>query len=784
MDEVNDDGEENHTQGGVVSDTDTVSKPEEENGNGHPTDSDKEGSSAGVAPQPPNEADETLEENQQPAKHANSSQPTNLLHPPTQASEMESAFSYPHQPAMWPSLHPPSFATLPPGQAPVQHPDVLHFYEAQMRDHAVAYANAAAGAAWAAAQIAADMASASQQTNHNSPRPLTAPTPPPHMFPMMMHPPPMYEQPVYYSAGEVAQHHSEDSESFGDYGHRRRKRQQFMPPSADTRLPKHQQQNQQQNQHRNNSSSERRGRRRRRFRNDGSSDTDHQQQQKQQQHSQFNNNSNRRRVRKMALPSSSSDGGSTSSMIKKKQRQPSDESLLGKTGVSALYEWCGKRRTTPTFTLKNDEDEAKRRRLSMVEDFEYIVSVDGIQMGQGRGRTKSAAKQEAARRALQVLLPGVVFEDASGILVELPAIAARNQQYTHHKSLMAKSLEDLAPNLAKRLAIGVDDDVKRGDDEENDITSNKDSKKRHKLPLVYPGTSTTSDEEDENAYYASRGASVCSALLHAMVQIDERIPAAPEYTYQVSTVPSSNSSRNNSQKRKADGPIVLSPPIVIHRGSFTCTGTMKLCVERRDPTSPSYEILKAIGVGGTKREARHTASAKLLALLFPECDGMVQVKKAAEAAREKYAASKALKQQSKRESSNFGGSRSLRNRNARTPPSLAFAMAFPKSPRVPVEVEQNILTALGINIAKKSQDVTGDEDNKLCIASARDSGLARQLSRQTQLDDRITAALQKLNEQDDEGRSLPGELTADDVGRTMVSGCKRDQLPSFCHFSP
>ena len=56
MDEVNDDGEENHTQGGVVSDTDTVSKPEEENGNGHPTDSDKEGSSAGVAPQPPNEA--------------------------------------------------------------------------------------------------------------------------------------------------------------------------------------------------------------------------------------------------------------------------------------------------------------------------------------------------------------------------------------------------------------------------------------------------------------------------------------------------------------------------------------------------------------------------------------------------------------------------------------------------------------------------------------------------------------------------------------------------------
>ena len=80
--------------------------------------------------------------------------------------------------------------------------------------------------------------------------------------------------------------------------------------------------------------------------------------------------------------------------------------------------------------------------------------------------------------------------------------------------------------------------------------------------------------------------------------------------------------------------------------------------------------------------------------------------------------------------------------------------------------------------------MTGDEDNKLCIASARDSGLARQLSRQTQLDDRITAALQKLNEQDDEGRSLPGELTADDVGRTMVSGYKRDQLPFFVTSHP
>jgi hypothetical protein len=33
--------------------------------------------------------------------------------------------------------------------------------------------------------------------------------------------------------------------------------------------------------------------------------------------------------------------------------------------------------------------------------------------------------------------------------------------------------------------------------------------------------------------------------------------------------------------------------------------------------------LKTVGAGGTKREARHVASAKLLALLFPDCKSMV-----------------------------------------------------------------------------------------------------------------------------------------------------------------
>ncbi len=51
-------------------------------------------------------------------------------------------------------------------------------------------------------------------------------------------------------------------------------------------------------------------------------------------------------------------------------------------------------------------------------------------------------------------------------------------------------------------------------------------------------------------------------------------------------------------------------------------------------------VLEGVGTGATKREARHVASTKLLALLFPDCNGMVEVKQAAENAREKYATSK------------------------------------------------------------------------------------------------------------------------------------------------
>jgi hypothetical protein len=798
-------------------------------------------------------------------------------------------------------------------QAP-QPPGLLYYYEARMRDHAAAYASAAAGAAWVAAQIAANVGSGtSAPVPMMLPSPVFPPMPHPHMSPYganqpffdpsMQQPPlpildpqqpavganPYYYYPSppggnqpYYgdescnyvgSNNSITNNSMEDSASTEsmNYNHHRRKRQQRMSPSETHQ--KYQRPTQQrighsegspmaQQQQHQSGAAEKRGRRRRRFRNDigGSSggDTD-------PNSSSYNNNARRHKTAKMkSLASSSSDGansgtaGSTGGVgggnqyhhHKKKQRQPSDESLLGKTGISALYEWCGKRRTTPTFSWVlheegDDEHENEGTALGNTnhEEFEWTVTVDGMEWGRGKGRTKSAARQEAARRALQLLLPGVVFDEVSGFVVELPSSSSYQQpeQWMHHLQKETNfphqqeednddeeeahqvaatcALEELAPNLAKRLAIGPNktrDEVgKQAKDFRVDIDY---SKKRYKpskqLPRVYPETSTTSEEEDKNTYFASRGASVCSALLHAMVQIDERIPEPPIYTYEVSTVPSNAASTvNNSQLKRKGGPASSTSPsyvpastIVIHRGSFTCTASLKLVhldskVDMPESEEPGIlrddkdeqfesETLRAIGVGGTKREARHIASARLLALLFPECDGMVQVKQAAEAAREQYAASKAMKQRSQRERSftdsvttnqRFTNDTNHRSESPRGQKDLSFAMASSSDPPLPPAIAQHFQRLLGFNISlpKKAEDLDDNGSDQKDDPHDLDEGvfnsvprrekhegcLARQLSRQKQLDDKVAATLQKLNEHDEEGRSRPDE---DDVGRTML----------------
>ncbi|KAG7364732.1 double-stranded RNA binding motif protein [Nitzschia inconspicua] len=802
--------------------------------------------------------------------------------------------------------HSGSTASQPQGHAGFLQ---LQYYEAQMRDHAAAYANAAAHAAIAAAHIANSAVS----TPSSIPTTQQFALPPNHSMPPALPEPPTLMFHPMYSPQESSSlafqdlslsphngHADFQQQLSGDAGgnFRRRKRQPRTEDSHNVGGGRHQRRYQ------NDASddlvdsscaNEKRGRRRRRFWNDSAGNSSDSTYQNSYHHSKrpihhnnvtTNLNNPRRRNRKAAMPaaSSSSDGGGSASfIIKKKQKQLTDESLLGKTGSGALYEWCDKRRIAPVFectiiTLTaplekdidrehvddidgqkpaaqregdnedsdkeveekqqqeeedNDDDEEekkdtpqKRFSRNIAEAnvpgirgafdqkwYEMSVLIDGIEMGKGRGATKTSAKHEASRNALQVLLPGVQFDVHSGIIIKVPidhrrSSASRINQWSANAAVQnsgtssirsaisstiktaSSCLDDLAPNLAKRLAIGQKNDD--SDDDESKDYGNSDpnngkktSSRRGKWPYVYPGTSTTSDDEDANAYFESRGASVCSSLLHAMVQIDDRLSDPPEYTYEISTLSDGGNIGNSQVKRKAGVPIDSSSTC-FPRGVFQCTGMLKMRVtnndlptdsSQNDPSVPreSFQLLRGVGSGATKREARHVAAAKLLALLFPHCKGMAQVKDAAENAREEYAASRALKQQQSRQAARSSSSQSNPNGfSSRTDDgslSFNFALASKKTPPMPSSIEVSLATMIsGLDeeeVTKLKRDTSATLD---------ESGQMRQLSRQRQLEDKVTAALQVLNEHDEEGRSLPDELTVDDVGRTLLRRANVDDM--------
>ena len=450
--------------------------------------------------------------------------------------------------------------------------------------------------------------------------------------------------------------------------------------------------------------------------------------------------------------STSSDDGAVAS-----KRKP-DSNLVGKTGVSALYEWCDKRRKVPKF--KSTEIDS---------DFCFTVTVEGKEWGQGKGTTKAAAKQDAARRALQALLPGVLF-DNNGIVVDIPSNHA---------------VEELGPSLAERLSIG-------------NGTSDDDTKRRRKQYEIY--STTTSEDDDENAYYASRGASVCSALLHAMWQINEHIPEPPAFDFEISPNPA-------QLKRKAGS------TISVHRSSFKCTARLLLKKKQRtlnenghedrhedddgnenndndddNNNNKTMETMTAVGTGATKREARHVASAKLLAMLFPECDGMVQVKAAAEAAREAHAAQKAMKQQTKRHAS-FTQFRHARRRLEQQQASSSsprnklsnMMMGAPMSwdPPLPKSLSKFLCTELGFAIPFSEDDLAGVNVEALSIsekpASAPKETVAsssppiphmeskRPNSRQKQLEDIVESALQQQG-----AFGVDDDVNDEDVGRTVL----------------
>jgi hypothetical protein len=266
----------------------------------------------------------------------------------------------------------------------------------------------------------------------------------------------------------------------------------------------------------------------------------------------------------------SSSNSSCSTFVRKgKKKDRSDESLLGKTAVAALYEWCSRRNHLPSFVLQQITP----------THFDCVVTLeDDVEWGRGQGGNKGAAKKEAARQALQSLCPTVVFDETSGFV-----IALRN------------AVEDLAPHLAKQLAIDAADD---------NISS------------------TTDFSEDENDFWKSgQGATILSNLLFTTIQIDPRIKeSAPVFTYQIMPVV-----QHHPLKRKTTTSDVS-------RGRFTCIAELKVCHDEGNE-----DVLQAKGVGTSKREARHMACAALLVKLFPECGGnFAKVKEAAEAARTRY----------------------------------------------------------------------------------------------------------------------------------------------------
>jgi hypothetical protein len=97
-----------------------------------------------------------------------------------------------------------------------------------------------------------------------------------------------------------------------------------------------------------------------------------------------------------------------------------------------------------------------------------------------------------------------------------------------------------------------------------------------------------------------------------------------------------------TRKRK-DSFALESPQPPIKNEVESPDGTMKTPTTKLKEDYYQHKVA-TMAMGLTKREAKHKASAKLLASLFPSCNSMIEVKAEAEAARELYAARKVASQ--------------------------------------------------------------------------------------------------------------------------------------------
>jgi hypothetical protein len=161
--------------------------------------------------------------------------------------------------------------------------------------------------------------------------------------------------------------------------------------------------------------------------------------------------------------------------------------------------------------------------------------------------------------------------------------------------------------------------------------------------------------------------------------------------------------------------------------------------------------LECIATGSTKRESKHKASAKILTLLFPECTSLVEVKAAAEAARECYAASKAMSSQTKRAKLSDKGS-SPENRGKRPGNLLAKSESF--------------VSVAGLSLSEEP----GDESKRIKWFDSTKSEAITEFD--VRFDCEVDTALKCLRDQEEE--------PSDDVGRIVLCRAQPDDA-DFIH---
>lgn len=692
----------------------------------------------------------------------------------------------------------------------------LQFYEARMRDHAALYAQYASAAAGAAAQLSSSVPM----------YPSALPNPMPFYPPLNPSLDPYYGQynglaPVGYPSSSIIglqQHHSHTYDSRNDGSRRddydseepnftdannKAKKQKRVTPMNQSHSYQMQQQALQSNIELN-----RRIRRR-----------------KDQVATSVALSNKRFQSAKLKSKPSSVHRGKRSKVLSSSNTLPD---VTGKTAVRALYEICDKRRWSAPRFVEHDNlqtNDASSSSTYSHTDFIMSIIINGVELSRSRGASKKAAQQDAARKALVKLFPEAVF-DIYGILIELGSVDRNKIFFDHvnfdrkvHEGGAVDIGEELAPSLASRLAIdGVHEKsrLSPAPSEDSSISSTV-SMKRSKVSSVvtggplhdgkrrpkslYPNASTTSgvssasEEIDDDQYLATRGASVCSTLLNVMVQIDGRIRDQPTYSFDVCSNtpidPPSSSKRKGSEcnsdamTSKRRSTTKNGKSVTLHQTSFSCTATLNL-YERDDSNDANAEkeeskitvkCLKATGTGTTKRAARHVASAKLLELLFPECNGMAEVKAAAEAAQERNATKKVGKRTSQRPSDKFT-KRSFANNDAPISKENAYIMSlFQMKPDFTLSehLVQKLVSYCG-EIVVKSKDPPGSALAKLSLTEPNDKitsfnnsdTLPRKRSRRERFEAAVDEALYEMHLQEDEVKASSGFVEENELGKTVI----------------